>query len=55
MVTEPAEDYVPSVGVLLGMVRDADGTMPGDPAKAAKVMLDVVAMDEPPLRLPPRQ
>ncbi|KOV80369.1 SDR family NAD(P)-dependent oxidoreductase [Nocardia sp. NRRL S-836] len=51
VVTEPSEDYVPSVGVLLGMVRGADGNMPGDPAEAAKVMLDVVAMDEPPLRL----
>lgn len=51
VVTEHGPDYVPSVGVLLGMVRGADGNMPGDPAKAAKVMLDVVAMDEPPLCL----
>ncbi|HEX7309254.1 SDR family NAD(P)-dependent oxidoreductase, partial [Lentzea sp.] len=44
VVTEPGEDYVPSVGVLLGMMRGAHGNMPGDPAKAARVLLDVVAM-----------
>ncbi|WP_434438509.1 SDR family NAD(P)-dependent oxidoreductase [Lentzea sp. E54] len=51
VVTEPGEDYVPSVGAMLGMLRGAHGNMPGDPAKAAKVMLDVVAMDSPPLCL----
>ncbi|MFI6097440.1 SDR family NAD(P)-dependent oxidoreductase [Lentzea sp. NPDC051213] len=51
VVTEPGEDYVSSAGALLDMMRGAHGNMPGDPAKAARVMLDVVAMDEPPLCL----
>ncbi|MGW4206770.1 SDR family NAD(P)-dependent oxidoreductase [Lentzea sp. NPDC004789] len=51
VVTEPGEDYVPSVGAMLDMMRGAHGHMPGDPAKAARVVLDVVAMDEPPLSL----
>jgi hypothetical protein len=51
VVTEPGEDYVPSVGALLDMLRGAHGHLPGDPAKAARIMLDVVAMDEPPLSL----
>jgi len=51
VVTEFGEDYVPSVGALLDMLRGAHGHMPGDPVKAAQVMLDVVAMDEPPLSL----
>jgi NAD(P)-dependent dehydrogenase (short-subunit alcohol dehydrogenase family) len=51
VVTEPGEDYVPSVGALLDMLRGAHGHMPGDPAKAARVVLDVVAMNEPPLSL----
>lgn len=51
VVTEFGEDYVPSVGALLDMLRGAHGHLPGDPAKAARIMLDVVAMEEPPLSL----
>lgn len=51
VVTEVGEDYVPSVGALLDLLHGAHGHMPGDPAKAAQVMLDVVAMEEPPLSL----
>ena len=35
------------------MVRGLHGDMPGDPAGAARVVLDVVAMEEPPLSLLP--
>lgn len=32
--------------------RSAGGSRPGDPARAARVLLDVAAMEHPPLRLP---
>jgi NAD(P)-dependent dehydrogenase (short-subunit alcohol dehydrogenase family) len=32
--------------------RSGGGSRPGDPARAARVLLDVVAMEHPPLRLP---
>ncbi|SDF88885.1 NADP-dependent 3-hydroxy acid dehydrogenase YdfG [Lentzea fradiae] len=51
VVTEPGPDYVASVGALLGVMRGSHGNMPGDPALAARVLLDVAAMDEPPLSL----
>ena len=31
--------------------RQVDGLQPGDPARAARVLLDVVAAEKPPLRL----
>jgi hypothetical protein len=34
------------------MQAQYDGRQPGDPRKAAQVLLQVAAMDEPPLRLP---
>jgi hypothetical protein len=33
------------------MQRDYDGRQPGDPAKAAAVVLQLVDMDHPPLRI----
>jgi NAD(P)-dependent dehydrogenase (short-subunit alcohol dehydrogenase family) len=51
-VVEPGEDYRPSVGRMIGLLRGDGGHAPGDPVKAAKVVLDVAAMDRPPLRLP---
>jgi NAD(P)-dependent dehydrogenase (short-subunit alcohol dehydrogenase family) len=44
-------DYAASVGVHAGRTRASSGNQTGDPAKAAQAMLQVAAMDEPPLRL----
>ncbi|WP_051266543.1 oxidoreductase [Nakamurella lactea] len=46
------ETYSDSVGPTRDMVRTADGTQPGDPAKAARVILAVLESDDAPLRLP---
>ncbi|GIH12816.1 oxidoreductase [Rugosimonospora africana] len=45
------EDYEPTVGVINRYRREVDGKQPGDPARAARVLLDIVDLDEPPLRL----
>jgi NAD(P)-dependent dehydrogenase (short-subunit alcohol dehydrogenase family) len=44
-------DYESTVGELNRYRVKADGQQPGDPAKAAKAIIDIVALDEPPLRL----
>jgi NAD(P)-dependent dehydrogenase (short-subunit alcohol dehydrogenase family) len=44
-------DYATSVGRVHDYRREVDGLQPGDPARAAQVLLDVVAAEEPPLRL----
>jgi hypothetical protein len=44
-------DYDQTVGTLARHLRDVTGTEPGDPDRAAQVILKVAAMDEPPLRL----
>jgi NAD(P)-dependent dehydrogenase (short-subunit alcohol dehydrogenase family) len=50
-VSVPIADYAPTVGPTREMAGTADGTQPGDPAKAAAIL---AALDsaEPPLRLP---
>ncbi len=45
-------DYDAVVGAAARRQADYDGRQPGDPALAAQVLLQVAAMDEPPLRLP---
>jgi len=45
-----SEPYQPTVGAMAAM-HDGDNIMLGDPAKVAQVVLEVAAMDEPPLRL----
>jgi NAD(P)-dependent dehydrogenase (short-subunit alcohol dehydrogenase family) len=45
-------EYDAAVGVAARMQAQYDGRQPGDPRKAAQVLLQVAAMDEPPLRLP---
>jgi hypothetical protein len=32
-------------------LRASSGAQPGDPARAAKIIMDIVNLDEPPLRL----
>ena len=44
-------DYEETVGAVNKYRQENDGTQPGDPARAAKVIIDVVADDDPPRRL----
>ncbi|GAA2215328.1 SDR family NAD(P)-dependent oxidoreductase [Nonomuraea monospora] len=44
-------DYEQSVGAIHRYRRETDGAQPGDPARAAKVIIDVVRDDDPPRRL----
>ncbi|MFG1620706.1 oxidoreductase [Kribbella sp. NPDC049227] len=44
-------DYDATVGELNRYRLETDGKQPGDPAKAARAILDIVALDTPPLRL----
>lgn len=46
------KDYAQTAGQATKGQRSLDGKQDGDPALAAKAMLDVVEMDDPPLRLP---
>ena len=43
--------YAETVGPTRAMIDSADGTQPGDPAKAAAVILTALDADNPPLRL----
>jgi NAD(P)-dependent dehydrogenase (short-subunit alcohol dehydrogenase family) len=51
-VSAPIADYAPTVGPTREMAETADGTQPGDPAKAAAAILAALDSAEPPLRLP---
>jgi NAD(P)-dependent dehydrogenase (short-subunit alcohol dehydrogenase family) len=44
-------DYEETVGAVHRYRRRTDGTQPGDPARAAKIIMDVVDADDPPRRL----
>ena len=44
-------EYDSTVGVVARFQREYDGTQPGDPTKAAAVILHITTLDEPPLRL----
>lgn len=48
---EPGPDYRDTVGRMHEMRRSTNGTQPGDPARAANVIIDVVDAPEPPRRL----
>jgi NAD(P)-dependent dehydrogenase (short-subunit alcohol dehydrogenase family) len=48
---EGRPEYDSTVGATARFQRDYNGAQPGDPAKAATVILQVAAMAEPPLRL----
>jgi NAD(P)-dependent dehydrogenase (short-subunit alcohol dehydrogenase family) len=48
---EGRPEYDSTVGAAARFQRDYNGSQPGDPAKAAAVILQVAGMDEPPLRL----
>jgi NAD(P)-dependent dehydrogenase (short-subunit alcohol dehydrogenase family) len=44
-------EYDATVGQAVRFQRDYNGKQPGDPARAAQVILKVVRMDDPPIRL----
>ena len=44
-------DYEETVGAMNRRRAGYDRTAPGDPARAARIILDAVDLDEPPLRL----
>ena len=45
------EAYASTVGATAAFQRKYDGTQPGDPVKAARVIVQIAAIDDPPLRL----
>jgi NAD(P)-dependent dehydrogenase (short-subunit alcohol dehydrogenase family) len=49
--TEGRPEYDAVVGAAIRMQREYDGHQPGDPSRAAKVILQLVEMDHPPLRI----
>jgi NAD(P)-dependent dehydrogenase (short-subunit alcohol dehydrogenase family) len=50
-IADVGSDYQRTVGRFHSYRRDADGKQPGDPAKAARVIFQLAALDDPPLRL----
>ena len=44
-------DYDPSVGVMIRSRDATDGRQPGDPVRAAALIIGIARLDEPPLRL----
>jgi NAD(P)-dependent dehydrogenase (short-subunit alcohol dehydrogenase family) len=45
------DDYEPTVGVMSRNIAGSSGNQPGDPARAAKIITDIVDLPDPPLRL----
>ncbi len=50
-VPQTMEDYQPSAGARLKMLREFSGNQPGDPVRAAKAIVQAVEAEDPPLRL----
>ena len=50
-LADVAPDYAATVGRMHSYRRSVDGQQPGDPVRAARVLVDVAAMDSPPRRL----
>ena len=50
--TPRIDDYAPSVGKFAGFLAAIDGRQPGDPGKAAELIVQTVLAGEAPLRLP---
>ncbi|MFF4118250.1 oxidoreductase [Streptomyces sp. NPDC001714] len=46
------DDYAPTVGAMRTAAANLHHTQPGDPAKAARAIVEMAAAPEPPLRLP---
>jgi NAD(P)-dependent dehydrogenase (short-subunit alcohol dehydrogenase family) len=50
-VPKVSEDYDQTVGEMNRYRASTVSTWPGDPARAAKIITDIVELDDPPLRL----
>jgi NAD(P)-dependent dehydrogenase (short-subunit alcohol dehydrogenase family) len=50
-ITEGRPEYDSTVGAAARFQRAYDGNQPGDPVKAAAVIVQVASLDEPPFRL----
>lgn len=50
--SRPMDDYDASVGQVRRRLKQMDGKQPGDPARAAQAIIEVVEAENPPLRLP---
>ncbi|TCC52101.1 SDR family NAD(P)-dependent oxidoreductase [Kribbella pittospori] len=48
----PMSAYAESVGEVRQLLAQLDGNQPGDPVRAAQVIVEMAATDHPPLRLP---
>jgi NAD(P)-dependent dehydrogenase (short-subunit alcohol dehydrogenase family) len=46
-----SEDYEQTVGRMIRYRESSQGEQPGDPARAARIITDIVRLEEPPLRL----
>jgi NAD(P)-dependent dehydrogenase (short-subunit alcohol dehydrogenase family) len=46
-----SEEYEQTVGWMARYRESSDGKQPGDPARASKIIIDIVRLDDPPLRL----
>jgi len=52
MSTPPVSDpYKSVIEPIVGFQRQTDGRQPGDPARAAQVIIDITEVDDPPLHL----
>lgn len=51
VLAEGRADYAETVGVTVRFQREYNGRQPGDPAKAAAVVIHIAGLDEPPFRL----
>ena len=51
-ILDSRPEYDSTVGGMARFQRHYNGTQPGDPVKAAAVIIHIVSLDEPPLRLP---
>ena len=49
---EPSKAYAPVLGPIREYREQHSGQEPGDPRKAGRVLLQLVEMEQPPLRLP---
>lgn len=51
-MTAGRREYAGTVGQVVKFQTDYNGSQPGDPARAAKVLIQIAAMEKPPFRLP---
>jgi NAD(P)-dependent dehydrogenase (short-subunit alcohol dehydrogenase family) len=49
---KPMEAYAPVMDAIRGFMGQHSGNQPGDPRKAGQLLLELVEMEQPPLRLP---